>query len=60
MNNEQVVKTTLRLDAYNHKVLKAACALSGESLSEFITRVARAELERLLNEKTERDSKQPD
>ena len=45
---EQIVKTTLRIPESVHRTLKAACALSGENLSEFVSRVAKAELERLV------------
>lgn len=45
---EQIVKTTLRIPESIHRTLKAACALSGENLSEFVSRIAKAELERLV------------
>ena len=45
---EQIVKTTLRIPESVHRTLKAACALSGENLSEFVSRIAKSELERLV------------
>lgn len=45
---EQIVKTTLRIPESIHRTLKAACALSGENLSEFVSRIAKSELERLV------------
>ncbi|MDQ5911763.1 MAG: hypothetical protein QG599_3861 [Pseudomonadota bacterium] len=45
------IKTTMRLDEEAHKVVKAACALSGETLSEFIARVGKLELDRLVRER---------
>lgn len=45
---EQIIKTTLRIPESIHRTLKAACALSGENLSEFVSRIAKAELERLV------------
>lgn len=48
INEEQIIKTTLRIPESVHRTLKAACALSGENLSEFVSRTAKAELERLV------------
>jgi len=52
---EQIVKTTLRIPESVHRTLKAACALSGENLSEFVSRIAKSELKRLVEK--ERESK---
>ncbi len=56
MENSEVIKTTIRLDPVVHRTVKAACALSGESLSEFIARVGQSELERLI---VQRQTPQP-
>ena len=52
---EQIVKTTPRIPESVHRTLKAACALSGENLSEFVSRIAKSELKRLVEK--ERESK---
>lgn len=52
MNEEdRFIRTTIRMTLYDHRVLRAVCALTGETMSEFITRAAKAELSKLLIEK---------
>jgi uncharacterized protein (DUF1778 family) len=57
---EKETRTTMRIDSDTRKALKAACALSGETFSEFIARVAQQELDRLVRERQEgRDGSKP-
>lgn len=57
---EQIIKTTLRIPESIHRTLKAACALSGENLSEFISRIAKAELARLVEKDRQAKPDLPD
>lgn len=45
------VRTTMRLDPETHKIVRGVCGLTGETLSEFIARTAKAELDRLMHER---------
>lgn len=56
---DELIKTTIRLTPETHKQLRAACALSGETLSEFITRVSEQELDRLVKERQTAKEPQP-
>jgi uncharacterized protein (DUF1778 family) len=52
---ESEVRTTIRLSPEVHRVVRAACSLAGETLSEFIARVGQQELDRLVRERQQRD-----
>lgn len=63
---DRFIRTTVRMTFYDHRLLRAVCAITGETMSEFITRAAREELEKRKDDvnrlllSARRDRKQAD
>lgn len=57
MESTKEIRTTLRLDPDTHRMVRAVCGWTGETLSEFVARMSQTELARLIHERQEREER---